>query len=196
MSRKFTARPSLITAILWRELDEPPHDCVRPGLREYDDCAVCDAPMDEHGRVNTTDSGILTICPGDWLVLTTNGKETVTPIKADVLDWKYQAVENMPGVFVSKPVDIDAEQWIGFTGTNVPIDELHKTITPYADDPTDKSTCKHCGLPMNSVHGKMETVQGGASVCPGAWIIGLNEDDIYPCPNDVFSEKYTDGRTA
>jgi len=51
------------------------------------------------------------------------------------------------------------------------------------------SICKHCDLTMH-VHGWIDTLEGGHTVCPGDWIITGVKGELYPCKPDIFEATY------
>lgn len=55
------------------------------------------------------------------------------------------------------------------------------------DVPADK-VCQRCGNHMQ-IHGWIDTAQGGHVVCPGDFIISI-QNERYPCKPDVFNTRY------
>ena len=51
------------------------------------------------------------------------------------------------------------------------------------------TACKHCGNPMH-VHGWIDTLEGGHSVCPGDWVITGVAGERYPCKPAIFEATY------
>jgi hypothetical protein len=107
--------------------------------------------------------------------------------------------------FRSKPVEIEANQW--FKNGDHPQDDC-RTINPVPGDGepfqsegkvvryfrhpavSGKSDCKHCDQVMH-VHGWIDTIQGGHTVCPSDWIIAEPiGTGFYPCKDEVFQRKY------
>ena len=52
-----------------------------------------------------------------------------------------------------------------------------------------ESECLRCGTIMH-VHGWIDTVEGGHTVCPGDWIITGITGEMYPCKPDIFAATY------
>ena len=50
-----------------------------------------------------------------------------------------------------------------------------------------KEECRRCGKTMN-VHGWIDTLEGGHTVCPGDWIVTGIKGERYPVNSDIFSE--------
>ena len=50
-------------------------------------------------------------------------------------------------------------------------------------------TCLNCGKIMH-VHGWIDTLEGGSTVCPGDWIITGVKGEYSPCKPDIFAETY------
>ena len=40
------------------------------------------------------------------------------------------------------------------------------------------------------VHGWIDTLEGGHTVCPGDWIITGVKNEVYPCKSDIFAATY------
>lgn len=51
------------------------------------------------------------------------------------------------------------------------------------------STCQHCGIVMH-LHGWIDTLEGGHTVCPGDWVITGVQGEYYPCKPDIFEATY------
>jgi len=49
--------------------------------------------------------------------------------------------------------------------------------------------CKHCKRVM-SVHGWIDTFEGGHIVCPGDYVITGIQGEHYPCKPDIFEATY------
>jgi hypothetical protein len=49
--------------------------------------------------------------------------------------------------------------------------------------------CQHCAKTMH-VHGWIDTLEGGHTVCPGDWIITGIAGERYPCKPDIFAATY------
>ena len=52
-----------------------------------------------------------------------------------------------------------------------------------------KEECLQCGKTMR-VHGWIDTLEGGSTVCPGDWIITGVKGEHYPIKPDIFWETY------
>lgn len=52
-----------------------------------------------------------------------------------------------------------------------------------------KTVCSHCGKIMH-VHGWIDTLEGGHTVCPGDWIITGVKGEKYPCKPEIFVMTY------
>ena len=104
--------------------------------------------------------------------------------------------------FKKKPITIEATQW--FRNGDHPKDQIHqiagglgvdfesegKIVRRYRHpDVAGDSRCKHCGQIM-FVHGWIDTLDGGHTVCPGDWIITGVEEQIYPCKDSIFKKTY------
>lgn len=103
--------------------------------------------------------------------------------------------------FRKKPVVIEASQW--FKNGDHPedksemIDGVHYTglsegeIVRYFRRPDVEGDhpCKTCGKGMHD-HGWIDTLEGGHTVCPGAWIITGVKGERYPCQPDIFEATY------
>ena len=50
-------------------------------------------------------------------------------------------------------------------------------------------TCKAC-RGGGGQHGWIDTLEGGHPVCPGDWIIGGVQGELYPCKPDIFEKTY------
>lgn len=103
-----------------------------------------------------------------------------------------------------KPVVVEATQW--FKNGDHPLD-LPDWIDPapgerqgfwgegkvvrYFRHPGigDRTECKHCGETMH-VHGWIDTLEGGHTVCTGDWIITGVKGEHYPCKPDIFEATY------
>ena len=51
-----------------------------------------------------------------------------------------------------------------------------------------ETNCR-CGFIMH-VHGWIDTLEGGHTVCPGDWIITGVKGERYPCKPDIFEATY------
>jgi hypothetical protein len=86
-----------------------------------------------------------------------------------------------------KPVVVEAEQWFPSKASSLPIEDYVGTVTNIVINPDEK--CKKCGK-IYSLHGWVETLEGGHIVCPGDWIIEGVKGEIYPCKPDIFEKTY------
>jgi hypothetical protein len=101
-----------------------------------------------------------------------------------------------------KPVVIQAFQW--FKNGDHPQDACYYIDDKSPDrflsegkvvryfrrpDLSGETTCRHCGKTMH-VHGWIDTLEGGHTVCPGDWIITGVHGEYYPCKPDIFEATY------
>lgn len=103
-----------------------------------------------------------------------------------------------------KPVVIDAVRW--FKNGDHPKDGcrwIHnpdesparflsegKVIRRYRNPIGDGNEfCQHCKSPMH-VHGWIDTLEDGHTVCPGDWIITGIKGEYDPCKPDIFEATY------
>jgi len=103
-----------------------------------------------------------------------------------------------------KPVVIDATQW--FKNGDHPEDNSQPyrpakegetvsdvlsegKIVRYYRTPDQMTDCKKCGLSM-TVHGWVDTLEGGHIACPGDFIITGVAGEIYPCKPGIFEKTY------
>ena len=104
--------------------------------------------------------------------------------------------------FRKKPVVIEAHQWFrngdhpddqckqstGADGKSFPWEG--KVVRYYRHPKVDAlKKCDHCLNTMH-VHGWIDTLEGGHTVCPGDWIITGVKGERYPCKPDIFEETY------
>jgi len=106
--------------------------------------------------------------------------------------------------FRKKPIVIDATQW--FKNGDHPKDDCYRpfedtgevpvlaregAIVRYYRNPivADQKICKNCGKIMR-LHGWIDTLEGGHTVCPGDWIITGVNGEMYPCKPDIFVKTY------
>ena len=104
--------------------------------------------------------------------------------------------------FRKKPVVITAEQW--FENGDHPEDGkevfkegefkgklLEGKIVRYFRHPKveEDSNCLKCNKIMH-IHGRIDTLEGGHTVCPGDWIIKGIEGEFYPCKPNIFEQTY------
>jgi hypothetical protein len=92
--------------------------------------------------------------------------------------------------FRKKSIVLEAEQWFKMGD--------HPSVTPSFADPRNRTVegkhfaaqlCEHCQKSKGE-HGRMNTLEGGCTVCPGDWIIRGIFDEFYPCPPDAFEKTY------
>ena len=103
-----------------------------------------------------------------------------------------------------KPIVIEAHQW--HKNGDHPLDFSKRIIDESTGEPflsegevvrrfrrpdirEDQDCCTHCGEVMH-IHGWIETLEGGHTVCPGDWIITGIQGELYPCKPDIFQETY------
>ena len=87
--------------------------------------------------------------------------------------------------FRKKPIVVEAEQWHG-DKVGPAICSVRYYRSP--DDPGERA-CERCGLIMH-VHGWIDTLEGGHTVCPNDWIITGVAGEYYPCKPDIFEATY------
>ena len=93
-----------------------------------------------------------------------------------------------------KPVVIEATRWFkngDHPEDNTPYADREGAVVRYCRTPALDGTkhCKHCGHTMH-VHGWIDTLEGGHTVCPGDWIITGVQGEHYPCEPDIFEQTY------
>ena len=101
-----------------------------------------------------------------------------------------------------KPVVIEAEQW--FKNGDHSEDDCRmmrgKNDKPFLSegkivryfrrpDVSGLKICTYCKKLM-TIHGWIDTKEGGHIVCPGDWIITGVVGEHYPCKPDIFEETY------
>jgi hypothetical protein len=64
----------------------------------------------------------------------------------------------------------------------------------HPDVPGDRE-CSQCVATMH-VHGWIDTLEGGHTVCPGDWIITGVKGERYPCKPDIFAATYEPATSA
>jgi hypothetical protein len=89
--------------------------------------------------------------------------------------------------FKKRPVIIEAEQWMGIFSPEM--DWVAKCPTTKESFFPEKDLCKHCTL-SKTIHGWIETLEGGHIVCPFDWIITGIKGEKYPCKPDIFHATY------
>ena len=90
------------------------------------------------------------------------------------------------------PVEIEATQW--FKNGDHPKDGSTDTegdVVRYYRHPDvpGETPCTYCGKPKH-LHGWLDTLEGGHTVCPSDWIITGVEGERYPCKDSVFKATY------
>ena len=85
--KRYRAKPVIIEAKLW--LKHGDHECVMNTLHEGEECSICGRDMSKHGVIATLE-GVMTICPGDYLIKGTRGEYYAC--KPDVFKVKYEAI--------------------------------------------------------------------------------------------------------
>ncbi len=96
--------------------------------------------------------------------------------------------------FRKKPVVIEAEQWFrnGDHSEDGPSNKEGQIVRRYRNpNRSGEDICDHhrCIFPM-SLHGWIDTLEGGHVVCPGDWIITGIKGEKYPCKPDIFEATY------
>jgi hypothetical protein len=83
-----------------------------------------------------------------------------------------------------KPVVIEASQWYRHGD--------HAKVRPYPF--LSECACMTCGHPYvqcgEETHGRIDTLEGIMTVCPGDWIITGVNGEHYPCKPDIFAKTY------
>jgi len=112
-----------------------------------------------------------------------------------------------------KPVIVEATQWfkngdhsqdfskeeVGYekgelktwTGEEVKANGWEGQIVRYYRKPEcdGQRPCQNCGMIMH-LHGWIDTLEGGHTVCPGDFIITGIKGEHYPCKPDIFEATY------
>jgi len=104
-----------------------------------------------------------------------------------------------------RPIVIDAVQW--FTNGDHPADcvgelvedlvsgemfkKIEGAVVRFFRHPDYPSTQKHelCDHIWH-IHGWIDTLEGGRTVCPGDWIITGIQGEYYPCKANIFADTY------
>lgn len=103
-----------------------------------------------------------------------------------------------------KPIVIEATQW--HKNGDHPLDDVMRPFEDTGQVPTEpregavvryyrhpsvdgSGMCQHCKKPVR-LHGWIDTLEGGHSVCPGDWIITGVKGERYPCKPDIFAATY------
>jgi hypothetical protein len=92
------------------------------------------------------------------------------------------------------PIEIDAHQWLknGDHPQDGPADREGKVVRCFRrPEPEYAGDTKHelCGQ-LWHVHGWIDTLEDGHTVCPGDWIIQGVQNEFYPCKPDIFAATY------
>jgi len=100
-----------------------------------------------------------------------------------------------------KPVVIEATQWFKngdhpednceiFNIGNGPFQGEGKIVRYFRRPDVDGMLrCQRCGNIFH-LHGWVDTLEGGHTVCPGDWIITGVNGEYYPCKPDIFEKTY------
>jgi hypothetical protein len=101
--------------------------------------------------------------------------------------------------FRKKPVVIEATQWFKngdhpedrWTPGGVGPEGFEGRVVRYFRRPDISGAlpCSHCKQAMH-VHGWIDTLEGGHTVCPGDFIITGVKGERYPCKPDIFALTY------
>ena len=97
-----------------------------------------------------------------------------------------------------KPVVIEATQW--FKNGDHPNDNSKKLVSGFFSEgevvrrwrhpnKTGDILCRQCHIAMN-MHGWVDTLESGHTVCPGDWIITGVKGENYPIKDSIFKETY------
>lgn len=95
--------------------------------------------------------------------------------------------------YVKRPIPIEAVRWFEVT------DEIPAVTKP--DDAHIEGDRAHNSFPDTrrpnctealAKHGKIETIEGDYTVCPGDWIITGIEGEKYPCEPNIFDRSYVE----
>jgi hypothetical protein len=106
--RFFRKKPVVIKAIQWfRNGDHPEDESVSAGYSAFltegkvvspfishaggFSCSVCGDLYSNHGSIKTLE-GVMTVCPGDWIVTGVNGERY--PVKPDIFEKTYEKTES------------------------------------------------------------------------------------------------------
>lgn len=101
--------------------------------------------------------------------------------------------------FFKKPRIIEATQWFKngdhpkdrFSPEGVIQNGLEGLVVRYfrTPDVDGSEVCSNCNKPMH-IHGYLEHIIGGYTVCPGDWIITNENGDYYPIKPHIFKDEY------
>ena len=105
--------------------------------------------------------------------------------------------------YIKRPIVVEATQW--FKNGDHPLDDVHpiqpsekdkellysegKVVGYYCLPSVADGKCVHCSKIMR-LHGFIDTLEGGHSVCPGDFIITGIAGETYPCKPDIFEATY------
>lgn len=87
-------------------------------------------------------------------------------------------------LFRKKPVVIEAVRW---SPLGPPVEGVG--LNPNGTKGDAPLACGYCQEPT-TLHGWVETLEGGHIVCPGDWIITGVHGERYPCKPDIFAATY------
>lgn len=98
-------------------------------------------------------------------------------------------------IYQKKPIEVEAHQW--WSNGDHPLDDIEDVetqegkIVRYFRHPKKPGTniCSQCSH-LFHFHGFLETLEGGAMVCPGDYIIKGVEGELYCCKGRIFEETY------
>lgn len=98
--------------------------------------------------------------------------------------------------YIKKPIPVEAHQW--FKNGDYPADwpdeqDIGKEgkVVRYFRHPSKKGghICKQCNNQMY-YHGWLDTLEGGAMVCPGDYILTGVRGELYCCAGSIFKDVY------
>lgn len=85
------------------------------------------------------------------------------------------------------PLTIEAYQWLKVSDY---VEGEKRDVGYFRHPEVDgDSLCKHCNLTMH-VHGWIDTLEGGHTVCPFDYIITGIVGEKYPCKPHIFETSY------
>ena len=95
MTARYRTKPREIVAHRWTGWPGPKSDIVKLDSRgtrgdQPTLCSGCGHPHHDHGEIETK-QGLVTVCPGDWLITTVDGE--TYPCKPDVFERNYEKAE-------------------------------------------------------------------------------------------------------
>ena len=115
-------------------------------------------------------------------------------------------MNNTPKKYRKKPVTVEASLWrkdgdhdeVGLY-RYPPVDPITGGISA-SDDAILMCQMRHSEVPerfrratcdaLMDDHGRIDTLEGGHTVCPGDWIIQGVAGEFYPCKPDIFAATY------